>query len=279
MEGFAMSESCLRNVYEKTPLIHCITNYVTINDVANVLLACGGSPIMADDGEDAVEITSICNGLVINIGTLNNSTIPTMFSTGKRANELSHPVILDPVGVGASKLRTDITFKLLEEVKFSVIRGNISEIKTISKGTGTTKGVDADASDAITENHLDKTIAWAKQLSIKTGAVITITSAIDIVTDANNTYIIRNGHPMMSKVSGTGCMLAAVIAAYCAANPDNHLEATATAVCLMGLAGELAYDRLLKNDGGTSSYRTYLIDAISRLDAETLKGGMRIESR
>ena len=118
---------------------------------------------MADDKEDAVEITSICNGLVINIGTLNNSTIPTMFSTGKRANELSHPVILDPVGVGASKLRTDITFKLLEEVKFSVIRGNISEIKTISKGTGTTKGVDADASDAITENHLDKTIAWAKQ--------------------------------------------------------------------------------------------------------------------
>lgn len=274
-----MFERYLRNVYEKTPLIHCITNYVTVNDVANVLLACGGSPIMADDKEDAVEITTICNGLVINIGTLNKSTIPAMFSTGKKANELSHPVVLDPVGVGASKLRTDTAFKLLEEVKFSVIRGNISEIKTISKGTGTTKGVDADASDAVTEEHLDETIAWAKQLSKKTGAVIAITGAIDIVTDANKTFVLRNGHPMMSKVSGTGCMLAAIIAAYCAANPDNHLEAAAAAVGVFGLAGELAYDRLVKNDGGNSSYRTYLIDAVSQVDAETLKGGIRIESR
>lgn len=274
-----MFENYLRNVYEKAPLIHCITNYVTINDVANVLLACGASPIMADDEEDALEITAICNGLVINIGTLNQSTIPAMFSTGKRANELSHPVILDPVGVGASKLRTATTFKLLEEVRFSVIRGNISEIKTISKGTGTTKGVDADAGDAVTEEHLDETIAWAKELSKKTGAVIAITGAIDIVTDADKAYVIRNGHPMMSKVSGTGCMLAAIIAAYCAANPDNHLEAAAAAVGVIGLAGELAYDRLVTNDGGTSSYRTYLIDAISKLDPETLKGGMKVESR
>ena len=274
-----MFEQCVRNVYEKTPLIHCITNYVTVNDVANTLLACGGSPIMADDEEDAVEITSICHGLVINIGTLNQRTIPAMFSTGKRANELSHPVILDPVGAGATKLRTYVTFKLLEEVKFSVIRGNISEIKTVSQGTGTTKGVDADAGDAVTENNLDETITWAKQLSQKTGAVIVITGAIDIVTDANKAYVIRNGHSMMAKVSGTGCMLTAIIAAYCAANPDHHLEAAAAAVSLFGLAGELAYDKLVKNDAGPSSYRTYLIDAISKIDAATLKGGMKIETR
>lgn len=274
-----MFEGILKNVHEKTPLVHCITNYVTVNDVANILLACGGSPIMADDEKDAVEITSLCNALVINIGTLNERTIATMLKTGKKANELSHPVVLDPVGAGASKLRTDTTFKLLEEVKFSVIRGNISEIKTVSKGSGTTKGVDADVSDAVTENNLDETISFAKELSARTNAVIVITGAIDIVADSNKAYIIRNGHPMMSKVSGTGCMLTAVIAAYCAANPDNHLDAAAAAVCAMGLCGELAYDKVVKNDAGTSSYRTYLIDAISRLDAKTLEGGMKIEIR
>lgn len=274
-----MFKNILKNVHEKTPLIHCITNYVTVNDVANTLLACGGSPIMADDEKDAVEITAICNALVINIGTLNERTIATMLKTGKRANELSHPVILDPVGAGASSLRTDTTFKLLEEVKFAVIRGNISEIKTVSRGSGTTKGVDADVSDAVTEQKLDETISFARKLSGKTETIIAITGAIDIVTDSNKTYIIRNGHHMMSKITGTGCMLTAVIAAYCAANPDNHLDATAAAVCAMGLAGELAYDKLIKHDVGTSSYRTYLIDALSKLDAKTLEGGIKIESR
>ncbi len=279
MGVIAMFEGILRNIHEKAPLIHCITNYVTVNDVANVLLACGGSPIMADDEKDALEITTICNALVINIGTLNERTIATMLKTGKKANELSHPVILDPVGAGASKLRTDTTFKLLEEIKFSVIRGNVSEIKTVSRGSGTTKGVDADVNDTITDSNLDGTISFVKELSAKTGSVIVITGAIDIVADSNKAYIIRNGHQMMSKVSGTGCMLTAVIAAYCAVNPNNHLDAAATAVCAMGIAGELAYDRLVKKDAGISSYRTYLIDEISKLDAKTLIGGMKIESR
>ncbi|MGI6424617.1 MAG: hydroxyethylthiazole kinase [Tepidanaerobacteraceae bacterium] len=274
-----MFENILKNVHEKTPLIHCITNYVTVNDVANALLACGASPIMADDENDAVEITAICDALVINIGTLNERTIATMLKTGKKANELFHPVVLDPVGAGASSLRTDTTFKLLEEVKFAVIRGNISEIKTVSRGKGTTKGVDADVSDAVTEKNLDETIFFAKELSAKTKAIIAITGAIDIVTDSNKAYIIRNGHQMMSKFSGTGCMLTAIIAAYCAANPANLLDATAAAVCAMGLSGELAYYKLEKYDGGTSSYRTYLIDAISKLDAKVFEGGMKIESR
>lgn len=274
-----MFENILKNVHEKTPLIHCITNYVTVNDVANALLACGASPIMADDENDAVEITAICDALVINIGTLNERTIATMLKTGKKANELFHPVVLDPVGAGASSLRTDTTFKLLEEVKFAVIRGNISEIKTVSRGKGTTKGVDADVSDAVTEKNLDETIFFAKELSAKTKAIIAITGAIDIVTDSNKAYIIRNGHKMMSKFSGTGCMLTAIIAAYCAANPANLLDATAAAVCAVGLSGELAYYKLEKYDGGTSSYRTYLIDAISKLDAKVFEGGMKIESR
>ncbi|NLC77132.1 MAG: hydroxyethylthiazole kinase [Clostridia bacterium] len=274
-----MFEGILNNVREKTPLVHCITNYVTVNDVANVLLACGGSPIMADDEEDALEITSICNALVLNIGTLNRRTIASMLKTGKRANELSHPVVLDPVGAGASSLRTETTFKLLKEVKFSVIRGNISEIKTVAKGKGTTRGVDADVSDVVTDRNLVETISFAKKLSAGTGSIIAITGPIDLVAEAHKAYVIRNGHPMMSKITGTGCMLTALIAAYYAANPERPLEATAAAVCAMGLSGELAYNRLVQTDGGTSSYRTYLIDAISKLDAQTLEGGLRIEIR
>ncbi|MBR3259001.1 MAG: hydroxyethylthiazole kinase [Eggerthellaceae bacterium] len=123
-----MLGTCLARVRETHPLIHNITNYVTVNDVANALLAAGASPIMADDIEDAPDITQICGGLTINIGTLNTRTIPGMFAAGRRANELGHPVVLDPVGAGASKIRTETSYRLLDEVRFAAIRGNISEI-------------------------------------------------------------------------------------------------------------------------------------------------------
>ena len=134
-----MFSSYLQQVQQQKPLVHCITNYVTVNDCANMVLACGASPIMADDGREVEDITSICNSLVINIGTLNERTIAAMIKAGKKANALGHPVILDPVGAGASALRTDTVFQLLKEVKFTAIRGNISEIKTVALGTGTTK--------------------------------------------------------------------------------------------------------------------------------------------
>ena len=130
-----MFKECLENVRKNVPLVHNITNYVTVNDVANVLLACGGSPIMSDDIDDVVDITSICGGLNINIGTLNKNTIPSMFAAGKKANELGHVVLLDPVGAGASALRTNTANELMEKVKFDVVRGNISEVKTLMVGS------------------------------------------------------------------------------------------------------------------------------------------------
>lgn len=160
---------------KKRPLIHSITNFVTVNDCANILSACGASPIMADDEREAAEITSACDGLCINIGTLSSRTIPSMLAAGKKANELCHPVVLDPVGVGASQFRTDTAFKLLNNIHFSVIRGNISEIKTLALGTGSAKGVDADIADRFTEETLDKAVAFAKSFSEKTGSVIAIT--------------------------------------------------------------------------------------------------------
>lgn len=273
-----MFQNMFANVREKCPLIHNITNYVTVNDCANVLLACGGSPIMSDDKEEVAEITTICSGLNINIGTLNQRTIVSMLIAGKRANELRHPVVLDPVGAGASKLRTETAMQLLEEVKFAVIRGNISEIKTLALGSGTTKGVDADIADRVTEENLDDVVAFAKTFAEKTGAVIAITGAIDIVADDKKAYCIRNGHPMMASVTGTGCQLSAMTAAFVTANPEHPLEAAAAAVSAMGYAGEMAHSRLNEMDGN-STYRNYIIDAIYNMTPEILEKGANYEVR
>jgi len=261
---------------EKSPLIHNITNYVTVNDCANMVLACGASPIMADDKEEVAEIQTICAGLNINIGTLNSRTVESMKIAGKRANELDHPVVLDPVGVGASTLRTATANKLLEEVRFAVIRGNISEIKTLAMGTGTTKGVDADITDRVTEENLDEAVAFAKKFAEKTGAVIAITGAIDIVANAKTAYCIYNGHPMMSSITGTGCQLSALTAAFVTANKDHPLEAAAAAVCAMGLAGEIAHRRLTPQDGN-ATYRNYIIDAVYHMDGDELERGAKFE--
>ena len=244
-----MFQSIFANVRARSPLVHNITNYVTVNDCANMVLACGASPIMADDAAEVEDITSLCAGLNLNIGTLNSRTIPSMLLAG-----------------------------LLREVKFTVIRGNISEMRTLAVGSGTTKGVDADASDKITEETLDRAVAFVKSFAARTGAVIAVTGAIDIVADGQRAFCIRNGHPMMSAVTGTGCQLSALTAAFCAANPDRPLEAAAAAVCAMGLAGEVAHSRLTKLDG-SATYRNYIIDAIYNMTPEQLEEGARYEMR
>lgn len=271
-----MLKEIIENVRKTCPLIHNITNYVTVNDCANILLACGASPIMADDVQEAEDITAICGGLNINIGTLNQRTIPAMNIAGKKANELGHPIVLDPVGVGASELRTKTARELMEHVRFTVIRGNISEIKTLAQGNGSTRGVDADITDAVTKEDLPQVVAFAKEFAKKTGAVIAITGAIDIVADDKKAYCIFNGHPMMSSITGTGCQLSAITAAYVTANKDNPLEAVAAAVCVMGICGEMAYSRLTKEDGN-ATYRNYIIDAVYRLDGDELEKNAKYE--
>ena len=268
----------LKHVKEKSPLIHNITNYVTVNDCANIVLACGASPIMADDKNEVEEITAICGGLNINIGTLNSRTIEAMLLAGKKANELGHPVVLDPVGAGASALRTNTAKRLLDEIRFTVIRGNISEIKTLAGTSAATQGVDANVADKITDENLDDAIAFAKAFAKKSGAVIAITGAIDLVCDKEKAYVIQNGHPMMAAITGTGCQLSAMTAAYVTANPDDVLGAAAAAVCAMGLAGEIAHARLTELDGN-SSYRNYIIDAVYNLTPEQLEKGADYEMR
>lgn len=269
----------LENVRRTAPLVHCITNYVTVNDCANILLAAGASPIMADDQGEVEEIVSLCGGLVINIGTLNRQTIPSMFLAGKKANALGRPVILDPVGAGASRLRTETAAKLIAEIKFSVIRGNISEIKALSSGAGSTKGVDADISDAVTAQTLDDTISFAKAFSKKTGAVIVITGAIDIATNGDSVYLIHNGHAMMSKITGSGCMLSALLGAFLAANPEKTLDAAAACLCAAGIAGETAYQKFQISKSGNSTFRNDLIDAMFNMTGDTLDRKAKYDCR
>ncbi len=271
-----MIKQMLTNVREKSPLIHNITNYVTVNDCANILLACGASPIMADDENEVSEITSICTALNINIGTLNSNTISSMLIAGTRSNELSHPILLDPVGAGASTLRTNTALTLINNLKPTVIRGNISEIKALAFRESSTKGVDADIADVVTDSNLDDAITFAKNFANTTSAVIAITGAIDIVTDGEKAAVIRNGNAMMSKITGTGCMLSAMMTAYIAANPNNVFCAAVAAVCAMGLSGELAYNRLDEHDGNIT-YRGYLIDEIFGLTEDKLLKGAKYE--
>ena len=163
-------------------------------------------------------------------------------------------------------------------MKPDVIRGNISEIKTLALGRGTTKGVDADVADAVTENTLDNAVAFAKNFAAKTGSIIAITGAVDLVADAENCYVIRNGRAEMGRITGTGCQLSGMMTAFLAATPENKLDAAAAAVCAMGLAGEIGWSHMADEDGN-STYRNRIIDAIFNMDGETLKRGAKYEVR
>ena len=274
-----MFAESLNDVRRICPLVHCITNYVTVNDCANVLLACGASPVMADDEREAEDIVSIASSLVINIGTLNSRTIPSMFKAGRRANELSLPVILDPVGAGASELRTRTAMELMGEIDFSVIRGNISEIAAIAGGESKTRGVDASDPGFLDGDLSADIITLILKLREKTGAVITVTGPKDIVAGEKCLYTIKNGHPMMSKVSGTGCMLSVITGAFCAAVPSDHALAAASAAAMFGVAGELAFKQLTVKGGGTSTYRSYIIDEVSNMTPEKMREAVKIEIR
>ena len=273
-----MMRECLDNVRRTVPLVHNITNYVTVNDVANALLACGGSPIMSDEAEDVEDITSVCGGLNINIGTLHKTSIEGMFRAGRKANELGHPVLLDPVGAGASALRTNTALGLMKELKLSAIRGNISEIRTLALGSGTTKGVDADAADAVTEENLSEAVQFVKAFSRSADCIVAVTGAVDLVTDGEKCFVIRNGRPEMGKITGTGCQLSGIMTAFLTANPENSLKAAVSAVCMMGYAGEIGWSRMREGEGN-AAYRNRIIDAIYNMTGNDLEKGARYELR
>lgn len=251
------------------PLVHNMTNYVTVNDCANALLAIGGSPIMADDILEAADITAISSALVINIGTLNQRTVEAMLSAGKKANELGIPVVFDPVGAGASAFRNETTRRILDEVKITILRGNLSEVSYVAGLSASTKGVDASEAD------LDKDVqAVAKSAAEKLCCTVAVTGAVDVITDGRRVAEISNGHPMLSKVTGTGCMTSAITGGYAGMGQD-AFTAAAAGVMSMGIAGEIAYEKA--GNVGTGSFHVALIDALSGLDEQMIEEMGKIE--
>jgi hydroxyethylthiazole kinase len=247
----------------KKPLVHHITNYVTVNDCANVTLAIGGAPIMADSAGEAGDIAAIASSLVLNMGTLNERTIESMIIAGQSANEAGVPVIFDPVGAGASRLRNEAAARVLEEIRLTVLRGNISEIGFFHGSGAGARGVDAADGD-LGENAILMAPALAKKL----GCVVAITGAVDAVSDGTRTLAIENGHPALSRITGTGCMCSSLVGAFCGASPGTPLESTAAALLSMGIAGEIAFERA--GHIGTGAFHIAIIDALSGLTGETL---------
>lgn len=275
MQPFALKNT-FDNVHQTTPLVHCITNYVTVNDCANVLLGIGGSPIMSDEAADVVDIQTICGGLVLNIGTLNMQTIEGMKAAAACAAQLAHPMVLDPVGAGASKLRTETASMLLDTYPISVVRGNMSEIKALAGAANATRGVDVNPDDVVTLDNLSASIEFARSFARQSNTIVAITGAIDIVADAHAAYAISNGTPLMGKITGSGCMLTCVVAAYVVANPQAYMDAVVAAVSAMGVSGEIAAARMRSGDGN-GSFRMCLLDALSTLSADVLEENARIE--
>ena len=274
LEGTLLNLSeYLSRVRQQAPVIHAISNYVTANDVANLLLACGASPIMADDPEEAVYITRLSAALALNLGTLSRRRVSAMLAAGEEAGRLGRPVLLDPVGAGASPMRTDTARMLLQRLPVTALRCNASELRALLSGTHTHRGVDADRQQA---GSLSEQIVFVKGAARQLGCLVAVTGETDLVSDGDICFVIHNGRPEMSRVTGTGCQLSALCAAFLAADPDRSVYALAAAVCAMGLAGEIAWGHMAPHDGN-AAYRSRIIDAVYHLDGETLKKGARYE--
>jgi len=257
----------LKTLRTKKPLIHNITNYVVMNYTANALLACGASPVMAHAPEEVEEMVSFAGALVLNIGTLTNAWVDSMLLAGKKANELNIPIVLDPVGSGATKLRTESAKRLINELSVTVIRGNASEVHSLTQEGSRTKGVDSIHS---MEEAADAALMLAKELN----TTLAITGPIDLITDGERIYKVLNGHEFMGFVTGTGCTATALIGAFLSVDND-PVSAVATALAYFGLAGEKG----AAHSEGPGTFQIALIDALFTINEEQVRKGVRIEKR
>lgn len=261
-------------VRRETPLVQCITNFVTVNDCANMILAAGGSPTMAEHPQEVQEAVRKARALVCNMGASDKAE--AMLRAGREANRLGTPVVLDPVGAGGTQLRRDTVKRLLEEVHFSVIRGNASEIRYLAGQQTTGSGVDVSELDEITEENLSEAMKMASELAKRLDTVIAISGKIDVITDGRRTCVLRNGCATMARITGSGCMLTALIGAFCGANEDRFLAAC-SAMAAMGVSGEIAEEKRLLHGTGNATFRNDLIDAVFNLTEEQLEKGVRYE--
>ncbi|WP_418965467.1 hydroxyethylthiazole kinase [Cetobacterium sp.] len=258
--------SALKTVKDKTPLVYHLTNMVTINDCANITLAIGGSPLMSFCIEEIEEITKFSSSVVLNIGTMDKSMKEMAIEVGKIANRLGKPVVLDPVGVGATKARKNLIKSLLKEVKFSVIKGNMAEIKAILDMESLSRGVDSlEGNDSGEE--------LVRLASKKFDTVIAITGEVDYIGDEKTVFKLNNGHKIMGLVTGTGCMISSLIGSFLGGGNSPVVSAVA-GVLAMGIAGELAE----KNFIGTGTLKVNIMDNISNLDEDIIRKNEKLSS-
>ena len=265
----------LHLVREKEPLVQCITNFVTVNDCANIILAAGGSPSMAHDVREAAEAARNARALVCNMGAIEDAQ--SMILAGREMNQLGRPVVLDPVAAGGTSLRREMAAELLKEVKFSSIRGNASEIRYLAGQQTAGSGVDVGALDKITEENLKEASEMVRTLAERTGSVIAVSGKLDLVSDGKETAVLRNGCATMARITGSGCMLTSMIGAFAGAAAEDPFTATCAAMAAMGIAGEIAEKKRIKNGTGNATFRTDLIDAVFNLTEEELTKGARYE--
>jgi hydroxyethylthiazole kinase len=256
----------LEKVKTNKPVIHHLTNWVTIYDCANIVKVMGASPVMAHAQEEVADMASIASALVLNIGTLTVDFVESMKIAAKSANKKGIPVVLDACGAGATPLRNQKCFELLDETRIDIIKGNASEIAKISGEEVNTKGVDA--------GEVNKDVKdIAKRLSQKRNCTVVITGKEDIVTDQNKLYLVKNGHPMLTNVVGTGCMATSVIATFAAVEKDLAFAAAAALACF-GIAAECAVDKSY----GPSSFKEQLFDCLYNLDKQTIDLMQKVEA-
>lgn len=256
--------AALVELRQRRPLVHNITNYVVMDFSANALLAIGASPVMAHAADEVREMVALAGALVLNIGTLSPPWIEAMFAAGHAVGARRLPVILDPVGAGATRLRTDTALRLLDEVKPTIVRANASEILSLAAAGGATKGVDATRG---VDEARDTAIAIARHA----GAVVAVTGAEDFVTDGERRLRVGNGHPLMARVTGTGCVCSALVGAFAAVEPD-PLRSTLATLIVYGIAGELAAE----GDPRPGTFRTRLIDALDAVTPEEVMARARL---
>lgn len=257
----------LNKIRQKKPLVHSITNYVVMNSTANALLSLGASPVMAHAEEEMEDMVSIANALVINIGTLSKKWIIAMHKAMEIASEKKIPIILDPVGAGATKYRTDTVHALINNISPSVIRGNASEIMAVHQAEGiNTKGVDSTQSS-------QSALKAAEELAKKFGTVVSISGGTDFIVNNQIQVEVHNGNILMPLVTGLGCTASVITAAFCAVNED-YLSASAHAMALMGICGELAAQR----SEGPGSMQMHFIDALYNIDNEMIKKSLKLRS-
>lgn len=257
-----MFNEIIQNVRLKRPLVHNITNYVTASDCANITLTVGASPIMASEPLEVYEVTSMADGLVLNTGTISEKRFEAMLIAGNAANKKGIPIILDPVGTGISKFRSNAVNAIITQIKPQIIRLNSAELKSVCLKVKNISGI-----DAISNEDTESITELAKRLSSETSAVIGVSGACDVITDGKRTALIKSGHEMMRKITGAGCMLSSVTGAFSAANSDNLFDAVTAAFAVYGNCGKQAY-----RDGiGIASYKNNFFDKITNPDTEGIK--------